>query len=293
MTIPAPAFPAPLHPASLPTSLQTDAEGTPSAGDFAELLATLLAAGRELGDRRLPQSEQREEQARRAAELTPLPGTPAEAFSAARLLVDLALDFPASDGEAQRMAALCEAREIGGPPPLTPPKPISSAAGAAAIRLAEQPDCPITVASPFPDPSGARAAPAFASGHTPAGQPIELSRIPARAALSQTTFPQAAPSAPATAAPSRTSAPRLAAPSVSTSTPHPASAPDPAPGTPSGRTSPYGAQLVAVEGGLRLVLRLPKLAEGERHGVEAALSRLLESHGHRRTAIVIHEIAEG
>lgn len=292
MTIPTSAFPVHPQPAYVPASLQTDVEGTPSAGDFAELLTALLTTGRELGDRRLPQSEQREEQARRAAELTPLPGTPAEAFSAARLLVDLALDFPASDGEAQRMAALREAREIGGPPPLSPPEPVSAAAAAAAIRLTEQPDCPIAVASPFPDPSGARAAPAFASGHTPAGQSIEPSRIPARA-LSQTTFPQAAPSTPAAAAPSRTSAPRIAAPSVSTSTPRPASAPDPAPGMPSGRTSPYGAQLVAVEGGLKLVLRLPKLAEGERHGVEAALSRLLESHGHRRTAIVIHEIAEG
>ncbi|WEK46119.1 MAG: hypothetical protein P0Y56_14005 [Candidatus Andeanibacterium colombiense] len=68
----------------------------------------------------------------------------------------------------------------------------------------------------------------------------------------------------------------------------------PAPPTNSVRNlSPFGAQLIALESGLRLVLRLPRLAGGERTELEAQVSRLLEQQGHHRHEIVIHEIARG
>ncbi|HZF46571.1 MAG TPA: hypothetical protein VEZ26_09550 [Sphingomonadaceae bacterium] len=63
--------------------------------------------------------------------------------------------------------------------------------------------------------------------------------------------------------------------------------------TSSGQTSPFGAQLVRAEGGLQLVLRLPKLAESDRTALETALAHLLEDHGHHRTAIIIHEVTKG
>ena len=58
-------------------------------------------------------------------------------------------------------------------------------------------------------------------------------------------------------------------------------------------SSPFGAQLIAFEGGLRLLLRLPRLADGERAELDAGLTRLFESFGHRNHEIVIHEIDRG
>ena len=58
-------------------------------------------------------------------------------------------------------------------------------------------------------------------------------------------------------------------------------------------TSPFGAHLHAAEGGLRLLLRVPRLAEGERVEIEARATQLFERFGHRRHAIVIHEICKG
>jgi hypothetical protein len=70
----------------------------------------------------------------------------------------------------------------------------------------------------------------------------------------------------------------------------------PAAGAPprtSKQISPFGAQLLAFEGGLRLVLRVPRLADNERTELEAALAHLFERFGHRRHEIVINEIGNG
>jgi hypothetical protein len=63
------------------------------------------------------------------------------------------------------------------------------------------------------------------------------------------------------------------------------------PGTGSGQLSRFAAQLLATEGGLRVLLRLPHLSDAERGDLELRLGRLLESFGHRRSEIVIHETA--
>lgn len=66
-----------------------------------------------------------------------------------------------------------------------------------------------------------------------------------------------------------------------------------APSRPAARNSAFGAQLFALETGLRLVLRLPRLADGERDELTAGLARLFESFGHWRHEIVIRELMEG
>jgi hypothetical protein len=53
---------------------------------------------------------------------------------------------------------------------------------------------------------------------------------------------------------------------------------------------PFSARLIASDGTVRLLLRLPRLDEGERNQIETGLARLLSSFGHRRHDIVIHEI---
>lgn len=53
---------------------------------------------------------------------------------------------------------------------------------------------------------------------------------------------------------------------------------------------PFSARLITSDGTVRLLLRLPRLDEGERNQIETGLARLLSSFGHRRHDIVIHEI---
>lgn len=68
------------------------------------------------------------------------------------------------------------------------------------------------------------------------------------------------------------------------------SAPTP-PETNPGQNSRFAAQLLAAEGGLRVMLRLPRLSADERSELETRLGQMLESFGHRRREIVIQEIA--
>lgn len=56
------------------------------------------------------------------------------------------------------------------------------------------------------------------------------------------------------------------------------------------RRETVAARLIAGDGTLRLLLRLPLLDEGERAQLETGLGQLLSSFGHRRHDIVIHEV---
>jgi hypothetical protein len=62
------------------------------------------------------------------------------------------------------------------------------------------------------------------------------------------------------------------------------------PGNTAHQNEPFSARLIASDGTVRLLLRLPRLDEGERNQIETGLARLLSSFGHRRHEIVIHEI---
>lgn len=57
--------------------------------------------------------------------------------------------------------------------------------------------------------------------------------------------------------------------------------------------SQFGAKLLILEGSVRLLLKLPTIEDGERGELAAGLARLLESFGHHRHEIVIHEFARG
>lgn len=57
-----------------------------------------------------------------------------------------------------------------------------------------------------------------------------------------------------------------------------------------GRMSRFSAQLLAGEGGLTMLLRLPKLTASERAELEAGAARLLAGFGQRPSRIVIQEI---
>jgi hypothetical protein len=81
--------------------------------------------------------------------------------------------------------------------------------------------------------------------------------------------------------------------------PHPATGPlrtapaksaDTRPETGAGQRSRFAAQLLAAEGGLRVMLRLPRLSDAERSDLETRLGQMLESFGHRRREIIIQEI---
>ncbi len=274
--------PAALPPLQLqiasPTHPVTGDDASPVATDFAQLLAALLA-GNSASVAELRLTETCPDLPRKAAELAPPLGTPVEAFSAAQLLVGMALD-PAGRSVAEAATGLYKG-EIAGRP---------EAANSVAIREATPhflgPARPQFVPpEPSPTASPDRANPTKPSTTAPASatQAISVPSMPDSLAASYQPVALAQPEAPQSLPAARIN---------ETARQRPPSA-DPAPNAPSGRSSPFGAQLISAEGGLRLVLRLPKLADGERAGLEAALGRLLESHGHRHTAIVIHEISEG
>lgn len=278
MTI-APATLPPLQPQiASPTHPVTGGDASLISTDFAQLLAALLA-GNSASAAELRPPEARPNLPREAAELAPPLGTPVEAFSAAQLLVGTALD-PADHSVAEAAAGLYEG-EIAGRP---------EAANSVAVRVATPhflgPARP-QFGPPEPSPT---ATPDRADPATPSmAAPVSVARAISAPSMPDSLVPSYQPVALARPeAPQRLPAARI----TETARQRSASA-DPAPSAPSGRTSPFGAQLISAEGGLRLVLRLPKLADGERAGLEAALGRLLESHGHRHTAIVIHEISEG
>ncbi|HTN14553.1 MAG TPA: hypothetical protein VL017_03135 [Devosia sp.] len=275
MTIAPPTF-APLLPQrASPAHFTAENEASPAATDFAQLLAVLLAGNfASAAELRLPNAHP--DLPRKAAELAPPLGTPVEAFSAAQLLVGMALDpagrFIAETAAGLREDEIAERPEAAtsvaihdviphslGParPQFAPPEIAAPAAPDRANPATLSPDTPASAIS----------APLAPDSRTTAYQPVTLARPEAPQRLPAARINDAARQRPASA--------------------------DPAPSTQPGRSSPFGAQLISAEGGLRLVLRLPKLAEGERAALEAALERLLESHGHRHTAIVIHEISEG
>ncbi|KPL68265.1 hypothetical protein SZ64_09110 [Erythrobacter sp. SG61-1L] len=306
MTITLVTQPASQQSSSAPTPRRAAADELTTSGDFAELLAGLLSARQEAGDHRLPVSRlldaKQEEAARQAAALAPLPGTPAEAFSAARLLVDLALDFPSDHmahgdntsmrvGELDSKTATPLAERLGARHPKTHagmPSATASTAGPPEMRARPAQSTllnrPASVASLL-NASGTIVQPV--GRMTADGTALRIQRSAWNAAL-----PPAIPARPAIVSGSSFGQ-QIPSQQSATAGPQCGSAPDQAQGAPAGRTSPFGAQLISAEGGLRLVLRLPKLAEGERAGLEAALSQLLERHGHRHTAIVIHEITAG
>lgn len=67
--------------------------------------------------------------------------------------------------------------------------------------------------------------------------------------------------------------------------------------TPAGASSPATAtalaQFVPLEGGLRLVLRLPRLPDDMRAELEARLHQLLTAFGHSRHELLIRESGQG
>jgi|GEM_PF-1247914 len=60
-----------------------------------------------------------------------------------------------------------------------------------------------------------------------------------------------------------------------------------------GRANRFAAQLMAAENGLRLLLKLPRLDDGERKELEARVARLMEGFGHRQHELVIRQIEGG
>ena len=249
------------------------------AGAFADLLASLLSPRAETGSGpdalSSRPSEMMQEQFRHAAPLTPLPGSPAEAFSAARLLVDMALDLPGEGvtGLAQvDVPSRVETSSRSSAPTMSSRdnlmEELALASTASELQRTQpsrrQPAPPANLSRP----SGSLTAPELSSANSGPALSPGTSAAPARG-------------------PSTPPLELLQSRGIERSFHTPLVA------APSGQNSPFGAQLVRTEAGLQLILRLPKLAESERAGLETALTHLLESHGHRSTAIVIHEIVKG
>lgn len=239
---------------------------------FADLLAALAAMqGNEARKIDLPellgQAPQGVESTR-APDLAPQIGTHGKAFEQGRLLVETALPF--------------QNRELPAP----------------GIRATEVLDLRVT--APFPsnaplahrpaqDSSGAFANILSqwlqrAAGHVSGGKAASRASQPVLhwpQAQPQAANMPASPTGLARILPSYTAAERAqsAEPSLTSHT--------------GAGTAPFGAHLIAIEGGLRLLLRLPKLAEGELAELRADLARLFESFGHHTHDIIIHEIARG
>lgn len=281
MTIALPAFP-PLQPMiASPAHPAAGDDASPVATDFAQLLAALLAGNREFAQEpQLPDAQP--DRPGKAAELAPPLGAPVEAFSAAQLLVSMAMNLAgrSSAGAAPGhheggIAGRTEAAVSANIHEATP----NSLAPTHPQVAPPEPSAPVAPNPANPVNPAARSATGPASTtRAMSAPPIPHSHVATSQPLAQTRpdMPQ-----------------RMPAARMEEATRQRPSSADPAPSSQSGRSSPFGAQLISAEGGLRLVLRLPKLADGERAGLEAALGRLLESHGHRHTAIVIHEIPEG
>lgn len=266
------------HPSDDIESNPPSSEDT-QASAFADLLASLLAPHTETGvtpDCILTRQEGlANEQSRQAAALAPSPGAPAEAFSAARLLVDMALVLPG-----ERVAGVAEAN-VSGPLP-------TSAAPLAATRPG-----PDAMARELPEASIAPDLRGILSQRLQPGQSVHLSQLSGILTARELSSVNIGPSMPTgigTVPARRLSSPL---PELPQSRDIPRAIREPLVAAPSGHTSPFGAHLVRTEAGLQLILRVPKLAESERAALEAALSHLLESHGHASVAIVIHEVVKG
>lgn len=286
MTISFPAFPQKVAPQqgqlsnSIP-GVRTDS-GT-QASAFSDLLASLLATREEpdLTPDFLPSrhGELTEEQARRAAALAPSPGAPAEAFSAARLLVEMALNLPGGHSESLTQPSLSSRVETSAIPP-----------GATTARPDNAIAKELPVASIAPDLQGPQT-PHYRP-EQPALSPQPSDTLTARG-LSAANMGRAMPTTGTGTGAAPEPRQSIPLPELPQSRDSQRAAHEPLVAMPSGQTSPFGAQLVRTEGGLQLILRLPKLAENERRALETALTHLLESHGHRSSAIVVHEVVKG
>jgi hypothetical protein len=84
-------------------------------------------------------------------------------------------------------------------------------------------------------------------------------------------------------------APRPAPPPAQSASAKPAANRDPALAGPDSGQAMFSAQLQAAEGGVRVILRLPRLTEAERGELAARIGQLLDGFGHRRREIVIQE----
>lgn len=238
-----------------------------SGSGFEQLLEAMRLA---MGEQSCPDG--------RAAALAPEIGTHSQAFENAQLLVGTALDLrgwdlPGREGEVRpfaerhrdivgRVRDLLETLAAHVAQPLHPhagdgqypPAPVAGDPGVAGPGpMADGP------APKIGRVNSARGAVAFGSN---------LAAARTEAAL------RPAPEAPR--ARSRGSAAKSSGPALSEAD--------------AGRQSRFAAQLLATEGGLRVMLRLPRLSDGERGELEARLGQLLEAFGHRRREIVIQEI---
>lgn len=198
----------------------------------------------------------------RAAEFTPQIGSDGEAFERARLLVETALEFPNAD----RAPA---AARVSEPLVAELPSPSLQRAQPSALQPAASAEL-VAHRLPYPLSSPPRA-------------PDRVQTTPIAPAPARQSHAPPTPLASATGQTVRKDA-RLAGPEhPGTDTPQRATRP----------VSPFGAQVFAFEDGLRLLLKLPRLADGERAELETELARLLNDFGHRKHQIVIHEIAKG
>lgn len=255
-----------------------------TAGDgFAQLLATMLgngAAGEEMlspGASRppaaLPQATGHSASQEQGAtlELSSPIGSASLAFERGQLLVETACDLPTATTARLTMHPSRGPVEMPGSTSATSDDPGQERAG-----LANNPEVPSTqwtIGQALP----------FSPKVTATGATAILSWAPTRASAQQQSI----------AGPLR--APNMPRASIGTEQAFKSAIANPAtpPGTAATSNEPFSARLVAVDGVLRLLLRLPHLDDGERAQIEAGLARVFASFGHRRHDIVIRETGKG
>jgi len=224
---------------------------------FADLLAGLLFA-------RSEGSGQRDH----AAAIRPRIGAQPHSFESARLLVETALaSGPSSAAAPQATGEPSVPAAVAGIPPdevAAQLRDLLSGLSAAPAEAASSEPLAAVARGVLMRPASALAAMPEATGQDPVPPPIGAT---ARAAT-------------------RASGRPLDAQETAGATPD-------RPETTSAQSTRFAARLFSEEGGLRLLLRLPRLSGEERAELETRISALFDSLGHRRPRLVLQEIAKG
>lgn len=284
--------------ASLPRARTAELEGPDRVETVVSAIRKLLTAPHTHQPHAVPRhqpvaaAEAGSQPAPRALAVKSQIASPAPATTAHCALPDAAIPAQAVPQAAAMPApAAAMPAQIGPGPVTTDPQPASRLAS---NREPAKPDgvtlAPSGKPVPTPEQISARPRPPEA-----ASRPIAQHDLRQRA-VSVTQPGKVAPPKPAAAEPTEprtvfSNTPRPAPSSLPALRAKPAAIADPGPAAAESRQAVFSAQLQAAEGGVRVILRLPRLTEAERGELAARIGQLLDGFGHRRREIVIQEIA--